>query len=124
MSHQGKVQYTSVLIVPPELVDDVERMFESHASWMEETHHREGDRALLLYNVARAPERSNPLDPESDLTGRTCFFLTEVYETEAGIADHLRQADESWVDYEAAQELLSRCRVVGATSAEIVHSLW
>lgn len=124
MSHVGKPQFTNIVIVPPELADEAERIFASHAAWMEATHHREGDKALLRYNVARAPELSDPMDPESDATGNTIYFVTEVYQTEEGIADHFAQADASWNDFAAANELMSKCRVVGAPSAEIIHSLW
>lgn len=124
MSHKGNAQFTNIMIVPPDLVDEAERIFESHAAWMEETHHRDGEKALLRYNVARAPELSDPMDPESGSTGNTMFILTEVYETEAGIADHFAQADESWDDFGATQELMAKCRIVGAPSAEIIHSLW
>jgi len=124
MSHKGKAQFTNIMIVPPELVDEVERIYESHAKWMQETHHQEGDKALLRYNVARAPEPSDPMDPESGSTGNTMFILTEVYETDAGIADHFAQADESWDDFERANELMAKVRVVGAPAAEIIHSLW
>jgi len=51
----------------------------SRASWMKQSHYREGDRALLAYNVVKGPELSNPLDPGSEPTGNTSFVLTEVY---------------------------------------------
>lgn len=124
MSHRGKAQFTNIMIVPQELVAEAERIFESHAQWMEETHHRDGDKALLRYNVARAPKPSDPMDPESGSTGNTMYIMMEVYQTEEGIADHFAQADESWDDFGAANELMAKCRVVGAPSAEIIHSLW
>lgn len=124
MSHRGKVQFTNVMIVPSELVAEAERIFQSHVRWIRETHHQEGEKALLRYNVARAPEPSDPMDPESGSTGNTMYILTEVYESDAGIADHFAQADESWEDFGAANELMAKCRVVGAPSAEIIHSLW
>ena len=59
---------------------------------MEATHHRSGDRALLRYNVSKALELSNPMDPLSAPTGSTCFVLSEVYEIAAGVGDHFKQA--------------------------------
>ena len=68
---------------------------------MEATHHRDGTKALLSYNVSKAPELSNPMDLNSAPTGNTCFILTEIYETEAGVADHFQQSTASWKDFPA-----------------------
>ena len=95
MAHQGKVQLTIVIVAPPDQVQEGDRIFESHAPWMEATHHRTGDKALLIYDVSKAPELSNPLDPSSPETGNTYFILSEVYESEAGVADHFQQAMSS-----------------------------
>jgi len=68
MSNTGKVQLTGVAVAPPELVSEVERRWRSHAKWMEATH-RSGEKALLSYNVARAPE----LDEAEQATGNVVF---------------------------------------------------
>jgi hypothetical protein len=68
---------------------------------MEATHHRNGNKALLAYDVSKAAEFSNPLDPNSALTGNTCHILNEIYESEAGVADHFEQAMSSWQDFTA-----------------------
>ena len=39
------------------------------------------------------------MDPSSAPTGNTCFVFSEVYETEAGVAEHFKQAGESWQDF-------------------------
>ena len=75
----------------PDLVAEGDRLFASHAKWMRNTHARDGEKALLLYNLVKGPELSNPMDPSSKPTGNTCFVLTEVYETPAGVADHWKQ---------------------------------
>ena len=92
MSQQGKIQLTFIIIAPPDQVAEDDRLFASHAPWMTDTHHRSGDKALLTYNVSKAPELSNPMDLSSAPTGNTCYVLSEVYETEAGVADHYQQA--------------------------------
>jgi hypothetical protein len=76
---------------PPEQVAEGDRIFRSHAPWMEATHHRTGEKALLSYNVSNGPELSNPMDLNSAPTGNTYFVLTEIYETEASVADHFQQ---------------------------------
>jgi len=77
MAHQGKVQLTYVIIAPPDQVKEGERIFASHAPWMKATHHRDGSKALLTYDVSKAPELSNPLDPNSAPTGMTSPLKTE-----------------------------------------------
>jgi hypothetical protein len=88
MSHKGKIQLTYIIVASPDQVEEGDRLFRSHAPWIEATHHRKGDKALLSYNVSKAPELSNPLDSTSTATGNTCFILIEIYETNAGVADH------------------------------------
>jgi quinol monooxygenase YgiN len=124
MAHRGKIQLTFVITAPPDQVEEGDRIFRSHAPWMEATHHREGDKALLSYDLSKAPELSNPMDPSSPPTGNTCFILSEVYESEAGVADHFEQAMASWADFPALGKWLEKCKVTAVPAATIVHSLW
>jgi hypothetical protein len=124
MAHKGKIQLTYVIVAPPEAVAEGDRVFQSHAPWMEATHHRAGDKALLSYNLSKAPELSNPIDPSSARTGNTCFILSEVYESEAGVTDHFAQATENWKDFPALGAWLQKCKVTGLPAARIVNSLW
>ncbi len=124
MSNKGKIQLTFLIIAPPDQVAEGDRLFRSHAPWMEATHHRNGDKALLSYNVSKAPELSNPLDPSSAPTGNTCFILSEIYETDAGVAEHFQQSASSWQDYPALLKWMERCTVTGLPAAPIINSLW
>ncbi len=124
MAHKGKIQLLFVIVAPPDLAEEGDRLFRSHAPWMEATHHREGEKALLSYNVAKAPELSNPMDPSSAPTGNTCFILSEIYETDAGVADHFQQAESSWQDFPALVAWIERCSVTGVPVALIINSLW
>ena len=63
MSHKGKTQISFIFTAPPDLVAEGDRIFASHAAWMEKTHHRDGELALLVYNVAKGPELSVPHGP-------------------------------------------------------------
>ncbi len=124
MSHQGKIQLTIVLTATLDLVADGDRFFESHAAWMTETHHRQGDKALLSYNVAKGPELANPLDPSSEPTGNTSYVLAEVYETQAGVDDHWQRAQESWPDFSAFLEWAGKCQLTSLHGSPVVQSLW
>lgn len=124
MSHQGNIQFLVLISASADQVSEGERIFQSHAQWMEKTHHREGDKALLRYNVSQAPEVRDPMDPDSSPTGRTLFILSEVYETPAGLQDHWQQGQESWEDFDAFKSWLGIVDFSMVNGAEIVHSLW
>ena len=80
---------------------------------MESTHHRSGEKALLSYNVSKGPELSNPMDLNSAPTGNTYFVLTEIYETEAGVADHFQQ------DHGELERLPCDCPVDGEVQSHV-----
>jgi hypothetical protein len=123
MSYHGKIQLTAIFVAPPDQVEEGDRIFRSHAPWMEATHHRTGAKALLSYNVSKVPELSNPMDLNSAPTGNTCFILTEIYETQAGVADHFQQS-ASWKDFPALGKWTERCKTTLVAAAPIINSLW
>ena len=79
MTYHDKIQLTIIFVAPPDQVAEGDRIFRSHAPWMEATHHRTGAKALLSCNVSKGPELSNPIDLNSAPTGNTYFVLTEIY---------------------------------------------
>lgn len=124
MAYRDKTQLTLIVIAPPDQVEEGDRIFRGHAPWLEATHHRSGANALLSYNVSRAPELSNPMDLNSAPTGNTCFVLTEIYETKAGVADHFQQSVASWKDFPALGQWMEKCKVTMVAAAPIINSLW
>lgn len=124
MAHKGNLQFVMIFKVPANLVAEGDRIFRSHAAWMERTHHRDGDKALLIYDLSKAPEMENPMDPNSKTTGNTLFILAEVYRGPAGLADHWAQAQENWEDFGALNEWMGKCEFTLVNGAQIVHSLW
>ena len=124
MSYHDKTQLTAIIIASPDQAEEGERIFRSHAPWMESTHHRAGPKALLSYNVSKVPELSNPWDLNSPPTGNTCFILTEIYESPAGVADHFEQAAASWADFSALGKWMEKCKVTFVSAAPIINSLW
>ncbi len=124
MARQGNIQFNMIFTVPSELVSEGDRIFESHAKWMARTHHREGDKALLVYDLSKAPEMKDPMDPNSVPTGNTHFLLCEVYESPAGLMDHWQQAENSWEDFEALKAWMMKGKFLLVNGAKIVHSLW
>jgi len=124
MKYHDKTQLTLTIIAPPDQVAEGDRIFKSHGSWMEATHYRDGEKALLSYNVSKGPELSNPMDPNSDPTDNTCFVLSEIYESKAGVLDHFKQSDENGGDVQAFRKWLEKCKVTFVPAASIVNSLW
>ena len=124
MTYHGKIQLTIVIVAPPDQVAEGDRIFRGHGSWMESTHYRTGEKALLSYNVSKAPELSNPMDLSSAPTSNTCFVLTEIYESKAGVADHFEQTTERWGDFPAMGKWMEKCKVTFVSAAPIINSLW
>lgn len=122
MSHAGKTQITMMFTADGPQVAEGDRLFTSHGAFMK-GHHRDGDKALLAYNVASGPELSNSLDPSSEPTGRTSYVLTEVYESPAGVADHWAHAGE-WADFGAFVEWAGAVEVHVLHGSPVVQSLW
>ena len=124
MSQKGNTQLTIIFTATPDLVEEGDQIFESHARWMEGSHHRDGDKSLLTYNVAKGPELSNPLDPSSGPTGNTSFVVMEIYQSQAGVDDHWQKAPEGWADFPRLAAWGGRCKVTTLHGSPVVQSLW
>jgi len=123
MSYKGKTQISFIFTAPPDRVAEGDRIFASHAAWMEKTHHRDGELALLLYNVVKGPELSIPMDPSSAPTGNTNFTLTEVYANPAGLDDHWALS-ASWEDFNAVMAWAGKVKVAVLHGSPVIYSLW
>lgn len=113
MSHKGNTQFIMIITPPADQVAEGDRIFESHAKWVEKTNSREGDKALLSYNVAKGT------DPENNI----CFTLIGIFETPAGIVDHSEKG-QNWPDRAAFFNWLQTCTVSQVLGSQIIHSLW
>ena len=124
MAKKGKTQLLITWVASPDKVSEMDRLVESHGSWMAKTHDRDGSNALLSYDIAKGPELENPLDPSSKSTDNTRYVLSEVYESPAGVDNHWRQAQESWSDFGAMVETIARCNPQTLHGGSIAQSLW
>jgi hypothetical protein len=114
----GKAQYFLALKCGAEHEAEGDRFFARHAEWMERTHPKEGDKALLQYTVSK----------RLDGKGNVLYLLAEVYETSAGVENHSRLAHE---DEERSGPILpsfrafvGKCESIGSGASDVVHSLW
>jgi hypothetical protein len=124
MAHKGKTQLLVTFVASPDKIDKFDRLVESHGSWMAESHHRDGSKALLSYNFSKGPELENPLDPSSKATGNVRYVLNEIYESPAGIDDHWAQAQKSWSDFGEMVEMIGSCNPQTLHAGSIAQSLW
>lgn len=122
--NQGKTQLLITCVVSPDQVSEMDRLVESHGSFMAKTHQRDGSNALLSYDFSKGPELENALDPGSASTGNTRYVLSEVYASPAGIENHWRLSQESWSDFGAMVEVLSSCDTQTLHSGSLAQSLW
>ena len=124
MAKKGKTQLLITWVASPDKVSEMDRLVESHGSFMAKAHDRDGSNALLSYELSKGPELENPLDPSSKATGNTRYVLSEVYESPAGIENHWRQSQESWSDFGAMVELVASCDPHTLHGGSIAQSLW
>ena len=115
MDYTGKAHFQFTIICPPEAEADGDRLFGQHADWMSRTHHREGEKALLQYVVAKS----------HDGDGNAVYLLSEVYETAAGIADHRAQASANQEAFgDEMRAWWGKCQLIGGGDGEVLYSLW
>jgi hypothetical protein len=105
-------------------VAEGDRIYRSHIDWMKGTHHHEGPKALISYDVSKTPELSDPFDLASKPTGNTVFLLTEVYGSDAGVVDHFEQAQASWKDFPAWKAWTEKCNTTKVGAAKVFNTLW
>jgi hypothetical protein len=110
---RGCTQLSIRIASPVEYESEGDRIFAAHAEWVGRTHHRSGERALLQYVVAKRPARD----------GVVVFHLTEIYQSPAGVADHLEQA-RRWDTVDDWNAWFDKCQVKITHDAEVQQSLW
>ena len=54
--YEGKTQLTRMWVYKAEYAQKMEENIAVHTKWMQETHYREGDKALHFLNWSSAPE--------------------------------------------------------------------
>jgi hypothetical protein len=123
MSHMGKSHLVIMFTVGAEDVAEGDRIFASHGQWMK-GHPRDGDVALLSYSISKGPELSNPMDPNSESTGRTVFLIDEVYESPAGIARHWQDTTENWPDMSSVAAWSAKATIATLHNGTVVQALW
>ena len=119
--YQNKKQLQFIWIFKPELTDVAKRVAEDHVKWMNATHTKEGEKALIVLNWSIGPEFK-----EGAETGNIALILTEIYENQAGIDNHFEQAQNNGATFrDNFSDFESKCEnLVKINSSDIIHSMW
>jgi len=124
MTFLGKAHLVIMWTVEADDEGDWDHIFANHRAWMT-GHPREGDTALLSYTISKGPERSNPMDPGSETTGKTIYVLDEYYESPAGVQRHWEEAMTSWAeDLGAVMQASTKATVSTLHSGKVINALW
>jgi hypothetical protein len=113
----GRAQFFIAFHCAAEHEAEGDEFFAHHAAWIERTHPKDGDLALLQYNVSKSKSAD----------GTVAFLVAEVYETPAGIANHRKLAHDDEDDSRVKDlgAFADKClSTIGWTDATIEHSLW
>ncbi|MFJ4409029.1 hypothetical protein [Streptomyces sp. NPDC088910] len=99
-----------------------DRLWDSHARFVRSTHQS----FLVAYGLAKGPERADPLDPASALTGRTVYVLNECYRTSADISRHWKITSTRWPEFQAVLDWMHTpgTQVVTLHDGQVRNSLW
>ena len=119
--YKNKKQLQFIWILKPELEEMAKRIAEDHTKWMHKTHHKEGEKELLMLNWSIGPEMKDGKE-----TGNLALMLTEIYNNQVGIDDHFEQAQNSDSYYrDNIDDFTKMCESrVTIQSAQILESMW
>ena len=124
MSLMGKTHLVIMWTVDPDQEGEWDRIFASHGEWMI-GHPREGDAALLSYTISKGPDLADPLNPNSEPTGKTIYVLDEYYETPTGLERHWEEATQSWAeDLGAVMQASTTAKVSTLHGGTVINALW
>jgi hypothetical protein len=123
MAFMGNSHLVIMWTVDPTDEAEWDRIFASHSEWMT-GHPREGETALLSYTITKGPERANPMDPNSEVTGKTIYVLDEYYQSPSGLARHWEDAMQNWAeDLGAVMQASAKATVSTLHGGTVIHAL-
>ncbi|PEA06257.1 hypothetical protein [Bacillus cereus] len=98
------------------------QLWDSHYAYMKNSHKG----FLITYSLSEGPELENPLDPQSNPTGKTIFVLNECYKTSEDILKHWAKTAAEWPEFNALLDWMQRpgTKVVTLHDGIIRHSLF
>lgn len=121
----GCVGFHISFCVPNENTKRMDDFFETHETFMRETHFIEGDNEplVLCYAVFKAPELNNPLDPSSGETGNTLYGITEIYNGPEGAQAHMALGQQREKMFSDLIDLTNQYCVAGILGSPVVRAM-
>ena len=122
---RGNVGFHISFCVPNGNTKRMDDFFETHETFMRETHFIEGDKEplVLCYAVFKAPELKNPLDPSSGETGNTLYGITEIYNGPEGAQAHMMLGQQREQMFSDLIDLTNQHCVAGILGAAVVRAM-
>jgi hypothetical protein len=122
---RGNVGFHISFCVPNGNTKRMDDFFETHETFMRETHFIEGDKEplVLCYAVFKAPELNNPLDPSSGETGNTLYGITEIYNGPEGAQAHMMLGQQREKMFSDLIDLTNQYCVAGILGAAVVRAM-
>jgi hypothetical protein len=124
MSKSENIMLTMMYTVGPEITAEGDRIWKSHANWMAANSPKEGNLALVTYNVTKTNEYINPLDPTSEPTGNIIYTIVEVFVSPDALDNHMNKIMNTWEDFEAFAEWSSKSKIGFSHGTSVLYSLW
>jgi hypothetical protein len=122
---KGCFGFNIVFKVPNAETARIDAFFETHQSFMRETHYLEGnvEPVVLAYSVLKGPELNNPLDPNSGDTGHTLYGINEIYKGPEGCQAHMELGQSREVMFAELMALTEKYMVSGLLGMPVAYSM-
>ncbi|WP_368563989.1 hypothetical protein [Pseudoxanthomonas sp. UTMC 1351] len=126
---EGYHQLTIVVTTNAENVVDGDDLWDDHHAYIKSSHRFvAGEPApfVVTYSLTKGVERENPLDPASNVTGRTTYVLNECYRTSEDILLHWSKTSAEWDRFVEIIAWMQRpgTQVVTLHDGVVRNSLW
>jgi hypothetical protein len=122
---KGCYGFNIIFKVPNEDTERMDVFFETHQSFMRETHHMDGtvEPVILSYSVLKGPELNNPLEPNSGDTGHTLFAINEIYRGPEGCQAHMTLGQSREAMFAELMALTEQYMVSGLLGMPVEYSM-
>ena len=112
----------------------VRGFFDSHYAFMREKSHQDGPLKLIQYSISESPEWKNDGTYAAapapffegkfpEITGRTIFVLSEIYENENGLHHHFIESKDFVSEFDSMIDTYN-LEYTALNQMKIIQSLW
>ncbi len=94
----GHTAFGYTMRVPDTEASEVDELFSSHATWMQEKHslvEEEGKLHTLEHYLSKASELNDTIDPSKDTTAHLVYTVNEIHKDDERFGKHF-ELGQSW----------------------------